>query len=202
MPRAGHIARAEGLAGQALAASPRSPLAHFTKGVVLRAQHRNEEAVLEFEMAIAFNRTWPDAYAHLGRCKFYSGSIEETIPLVEHAIRLSPRDPNIGNWYFRIGVVHLVQSRIDQAVAWLEKARSAMPAHPLPHSHLAAAYALKGDTERAAAELAEARKSNADARYSSIAHLKAVGDFGVPSVRALFEATYFVGLRKAGVPEE
>ena len=154
---------------------------------MLRAQHRNEEAILEFEMAIAFNRTWPDAYAHLGRCKFYSGSIEETIPLVEHAIRLSPRDPNIGNWYFRIGVVHLVQSRIDQAVAWLEKARSAMPAHPLPHSHLAAAYALKGDTERAAAELAEARKSNADARYSSIAHLKAVGDFGVPSVRALFE---------------
>jgi adenylate cyclase len=196
------IARAEGLAGQALAASPRSPLAHFTKGVVLRAQHRNEEAVLEFEMAIAFNRTWPDAYAHLGRCKFYSGSIEEMIPLVEQAIRLSPRDPNIGNWYFRIGVVHLVQSRIDQAVAWLEKARSAMPAHPLPHSHLAAAYAIKGDIERAAAELAEARRLNADGRYSSIAHLKAVGDFGVPSVRALFEATYFVGLRRAGMPEK
>ena len=93
---------------------------------MLRAQHRNEEAILEFEMAIAFNRTWPDAYAHLGRCKFYSGSIEETIPLVEHAIRLSPRDPNIGNWYFRIGVVHLVQSRIDQAVAWLRTRYSAL----------------------------------------------------------------------------
>jgi hypothetical protein len=28
------------------------------------------------------------------------------------------------------------------------------------------------------------------------------GYFGVPKVRALFETTYFAGLRKAGVPEE
>jgi phosphoglucomutase len=32
--------------------------------------------------------------------------------------------------------------------------------------------------------------------------LKAVGYFGVPNTRALFEATYFAGLRKAGMPEE
>jgi hypothetical protein len=32
--------------------------------------------------------------------------------------------------------------------------------------------------------------------------VKATGYFGVPTVRALFEATYFAGLRKAGVPEE
>jgi len=32
--------------------------------------------------------------------------------------------------------------------------------------------------------------------------LKAVGYFGVPKVRALFEATYLRGLRLAGVPEE
>ena len=196
------IVIAEGLVERALAASPRSPLAHFAKGQVLRAQHRSEEAILEYEMAIAFNRNWPIAYAQLGRCKFYTGSIEEMIPLLEQAIRLSPRDGEIGQWFFRIGVVHLVQSRIDEAIVWLEKARSAMPAHPLPHAHLASAYALKGDNERAAGALAEARTFSADDRYSSIAHLKAVGDFGVPSVRALYEATYFAGLHKAGVPDE
>ena len=67
---------------------------------------------------------------------------------------------------------------------------------------LAAAYALKGDTERAAVELAEARTLNGDDRYSSIARLKAAGYFGVPKIRALYEATYFAGLRKAGMPEE
>ena len=57
-------------------------------------------------------------------------------------------------------------------------------------------------TLNAPAELAEARKLNHDARYSSIAHLRTTGDFGVPTVRALYEARYFAGLRLAGMPEE
>jgi hypothetical protein len=32
--------------------------------------------------------------------------------------------------------------------------------------------------------------------------LKAAQYFRVPKVRALFEATYFAGLRKAGMPEQ
>jgi hypothetical protein len=32
--------------------------------------------------------------------------------------------------------------------------------------------------------------------------MKANGYFGVPKTRALFETTYFAGLRKAGMPEE
>ena len=196
------LAHAEGLARSALAASWRSPLAHFAKGHVLRAQGRLEEAIPEYETAIALNRNWVFAYVALGACKLLTGEIEEAIPLAEQAIRLSPRDPNIGIMYDRIGYVHLLQSRIDQAILWCEKARSANPAHPLYRAHLASAYALKGETERAAAELAEARRLTADSRYSSIAHLKAAVSYGVPKVRALFETTFFAGLRKTGMPEE
>jgi hypothetical protein len=32
--------------------------------------------------------------------------------------------------------------------------------------------------------------------------MRATGDWGVPKIRALFEATYFPGLRKAGMPED
>jgi len=32
--------------------------------------------------------------------------------------------------------------------------------------------------------------------------LKAVGYLGMPKIRVLFEATFFAGLRNAGVPEE
>jgi hypothetical protein len=91
---------------------------------------------------------------------------------------------------------------IDGAIIWFEKARSANLEYPLPHVFLASAYALKGASENAAAELAEARRLVADDRYTSIARLKAVGNFGVPKTRALYEATYFAGLRKAGMPEE
>ena len=36
----------------------------------------------------------------------------------------------------------------------------------------------------------------------SIASLNAIGYFAMPKVRALFESTYFLGLRKARMPEE
>ena len=108
---------------------------------------------------------------------------------------------------YRIGEVHLLQSRIDKAIASLEKARSANLELAYVRAFLASAYALKGDIERAAAELAKARSLIGDGRFSSIARLTAVGyagnrSWGVPKVRALFEATYFAGLRKAGMPEE
>jgi TolB-like protein len=205
---AADISRAEGLAGQALAASPRSPYVHYAKGQVLRAQvqvlsaqGRCEEAISEYETAIALNRNLVFPIAALGHCKLLAGSIEETIPLVEKAMRLSPRDPHIYMWYKWIGVVHLLQSRSDEAIVWLEKARTANPTHPLIRAHLASAYGLKDEAQRAAAELAEARRLSRDARFSSIARLKATQYFGVPAVRALYEATYLVGLRKAGMPD-
>jgi TolB-like protein/class 3 adenylate cyclase len=194
--------RAGGLVGQALAASPRSPLAHYAKGEVLRAQSRFEEAILEYEAAAALNPNWVNTLHALGQCKIYIGSIEETIPLAEQAIRLSPRDPQLGIWYNQIGVVHLIQSCTGEAIIWLEKARNHIPAHSANRAYLASAYALNGDTERAATELAEARRLSADDRYTSITRVKTTRYWGVPKIRALFEATYFAGLRKAGMPEE
>jgi adenylate cyclase len=168
---------------------------------VLRTQARCEEAIPEFETVIASAPNFTSAYGNLGWCKFWTGSIDEVIPLEEQAIRLSPRDPFIGTLYFRIGIVHLLQSRTDEAIVWLERARSANPAQVDLNAYLASAYALKGETKRAAFELAEARRLSDDDRYSSIARLKA-RRWGAPTIRTLFESTFFVGLRKAGVPEE
>jgi tetratricopeptide (TPR) repeat protein len=117
------IARAEGLIGQALAASPRSSQVHFVKAQVLRAQGRLEEAISEYAMVIALDRNSVSAIYALGWCEFMTGSVEEAIAHVEQAIRLSPRDPLIASWYAWIGRVLLLQSRTDEAILWLEKAR-------------------------------------------------------------------------------
>jgi TolB-like protein/DNA-binding winged helix-turn-helix (wHTH) protein len=198
------IARAEALIGQALAASPLSPLAHFAKGQLLRAKGRCDEAISEYETALATNRNWASALANIGRCKIYVGPIEEAPPLEEQAIRLSPLDPQIGVWHFRIGQAHLVQSRIEEAIVWLEKARSANPTLAFVHRWLASAYALVGDTERAATEIAEARGLNGSGSPPTIAQAKAstARDFMAPAIRTLFETTYLAGLRKAGMAEE
>jgi tetratricopeptide (TPR) repeat protein len=129
------------------------------------------------------------------------GAIDETIPLEEQAIRLSRRDPYIFTRYLAIGQVHLLQSRTEEAIVWLEKARAANPASPFLRTWLASAYALKGDRDHAVNELAEAYRLRGSMGYYSINRMRA-GYGGAPAIRALYEATFFAGLRKAGVPEE
>ena len=172
---AADLARAEGLVNQALAASPRTAYMHYVKGTVLRMQNRWEDAIPEFETALTLDHNSVRALQGLGRCKLYTGFIDEVIPLAEQAIRLDPRNPHIAYRYLLIGTVHLLQSRTDDAIVWLEKARSAMPAARFHRIWLASAYALKGETERAAAELAEARGLSHDDLFSSLAHVKAGG---------------------------
>jgi adenylate cyclase len=116
---AADLARADELIGRALAASPRSAPAHYVKGQVLRAQNRCDEAIPEYESALASNPNFVAALNGLGWCKLNAGSIEEVIPLVEQALPRSPRDAGISAWYFLIGTVHLLQSRTDQAIVWL-----------------------------------------------------------------------------------
>jgi adenylate cyclase len=199
--RTADIARAKELIGQALARSPDSTGAHLVKGLVLRAEGRCDLAIPEYERVIASNRNSAGALFSLGVCKLQTGSIEEVIPLEEQAIRLSPRDPNVFNRYLVIGQVHLLQSRTEEAIVWLERARTGNQGSPWPHSWLASAYGLKGDLDRASAELGEARRLLGGRVYSNIAAMRR-GNWGVPAIRELHEATFFAGLRKAGMPEE
>jgi adenylate cyclase len=200
---AADLARSEELVEQALAASPHSTHAHFVKAQILRVQHQCNKAIPEYETVIAADPGFVTARANLAWCKFMMGEAQEqVIPLQEQAIRFGPGEPFIADFYYRIGVARLLQSNIDDAIGALENARNGYPAQLADvHGCLAAAYALKGQTERAAIELAEARRLSHDDRFSTIARLKASQHVGSAKVRALFEQTYFAGLRKAGMPE-
>jgi adenylate cyclase len=196
------LARAETLVSQALSTAPRSLSARFARAEVLRVQRRNEEAIPEYEIAIDANRNWADAFAGLGWCKFWTGLLDEALWLHEKAMRLSPRDPLIGYWYHRIGIIHLLQSRFDEAIPWFERARGTIPTFPLVYSFLGSAYALSGEPEHGATLLAETYRLSGKAWVSTIADMKVTGYWGPPRVRILYESIYFAGLRKLGVPEE
>jgi Flp pilus assembly protein TadD len=165
-------------------------------------QGRCEEAIVEFETVLAIDRNHVGALMQTGRCRMSLGLLDQSIPPTLQAIRLSPDDPYVGVWYGQIGQAHLLQSRTEEAILWLERSRSALSDRSMVHILLAAAYGLKGDTGRAAAELADARRLAADNRYSTIAHLRAEGSWSTPKVRAAVESTYFDGLRRAGMAEE
>ena len=198
---AADLKRAETLISDVLATAPRDPVAHFARGQALRAQGRFDAAIPEYEHAVALNRNWVAAVAALGLCKFLAGAIEQAIPAQEQAIRLSPRDPHLPNWYWRIGMVHLLKARIDDAIISLEQARSANPRLAGPHAWLAAAYALAGNSEGATGEFVEARRLSGDNRYATVANFRSANALGAKPL-ALAEETFFAGLRKAGMPEE
>jgi adenylate cyclase len=195
------LKRADELTTKAVMASPRSAQAHFAKGDVWRARRQCKEAIPEYEAALALDRNFASASASIGRCQIYIGQIEAGIAAEERAFRLSPRGGYDATFYFRIGEGHLLLAQIDKAIVWLEKARDGNSAFSYIPAYLAAAYALKGETARAVAELAEARRL-CQSCYKSIAHMRARSRYETSDVRARAEATLYAGLRKAGVPEE
>ncbi|HVH79241.1 MAG TPA: tetratricopeptide repeat protein, partial [Stellaceae bacterium] len=199
--------RADGLIKAALAAAPDSAGVHYVMGQVLRLQGHCEEAIDEYQAAIALNRNYADAYAFLGACLLYTGRISPLMPLLTKAVRLDPTNKGVGWVYLRAGVATLFETRNDEAIIWLEKARAALAARQLrddlsaTHSWLAAVYGLNGDTSRASAALAQAKAVGP--------FPKSIGDFcgrgcwcENPAVKSLVNDTYYKGLQLAGWSEQ
>jgi adenylate cyclase len=196
------LQRAEGLLERALAAAPTAAWVHYVKGQLLRAKGLCADAIPEYEAAIALDRNSAPSYGWLGWCKFLAGEIDKTMALEQQAIRLSPQDRAIAAWYGRIGMVHLLEGRTPEAILWLEKARGGYAQQSREpvyiNAWLAAAHALNGEGGRAQTELEEAWKQGF---RRTIAGLQEDSWYANPKIRALAEATYFVGLRKAGMPD-
>jgi hypothetical protein len=81
-----------------------------------------------------------------------SGSMEDSIALTEHAMSIHPHDAFSASWCLSIGRVHLVRSRTNEAIDWLERAEAANSELPGIHAWLASAYALNGETGHQADE--------------------------------------------------
>jgi len=212
------IERAKALLDPALAAAPGNPFLHYIKGQISRAvaqgpfglapeerTARFADAIPEYEIYLTANPNAVGAMPHLAWCKFMTGAADEAMPLLEKAIRLSPRDPYLFLWYARLGTVHFFQGRLDEAILWLDKSRRANPSFPMSHALLSAAYGLKGDQAHAAAELAafnESAKRRHDNRWSTITAVRRNSDWNTPALHDRFEQYFVAGLRKAGVPED
>jgi adenylate cyclase len=197
------VIRAENLIEQALQRAPNNAIAHHTRGQLLRVRRRCDDAIPEYQTAINLDPNLPHSYAWEADCKLKTGSTDGVISLLERAIQLSPQDPSIGPWYWRIGIVHVYRRQPEEAIKWLEKAQAAYaPRGPgagyWVHGWLAAAYAMKGDSERAKAELNEAWKYPF---YRSVAAIKADPLYADPRVWTLAEPTFIAGLRAAGMPD-
>jgi tetratricopeptide (TPR) repeat protein len=92
-----------------------------------------------------------DAHTYLGWAYSFKGRLNEAIAQCEIAIEI---DPEFGNPYNDIGVYLMQQQRHDDAIPWLERAKSAKRYEPrhFPYINLGRIYLTKGMIQKAIEE--------------------------------------------------
>ncbi len=193
------LAKGTDLIAKALALTPERAAVHWIRGLLLRSPGRLEEAAAAFEQAIALDRNFAPAYGSLGDVMTWLDQPEETIRLNERAIRLSPRDPQLGNWQFDIGLAYWVLNDEARAIQWMLRARASNAQLPTVPITLCGIYALQGKLDLARTELKLARERAP--WLTSIARLRVLIPLFKPLARERFEGIWR-GLALAGLPEE
>jgi len=130
-----------------------------------------EEAVHLFEKSIVEEPT-AEGYTFRGWAISYLGKLDEAIENCKTAIEL---DPDFGNPYNDIGVYLMQKGELDDAIPWLEKAKTAKRYDPrhYPHLNLGRIYTAKGDAMRALDEFVKALEfqPNDETALKAIANL-------------------------------
>jgi TolB-like protein/class 3 adenylate cyclase len=192
-----HFQAGERAALQAIALDPGDARAHYALAYSLVGTDRGEQAVGEFERALALNRNLASAHALIGMCMRFIGRPEESEAYARASIALSPRDPQIGSWYFQIGAAALQLGELEKAVLWLRRSVEADRHYATFHFFLASALARQGLIEEAHAVAAAALAL--DPTFT----VRRMRD-GAPAKKGKVLTQWepmLDGMRKAGLPE-
>jgi tetratricopeptide (TPR) repeat protein len=145
------------------------------------------------------------AFVGLGYDSQSLGQFEKSLEYLDKAIRLSPHDPYLGDWYNSEAGGHFALKQYDQTIEWARRAIAMSPrADPWMHVNLIAALALAGHDSEAHDAL-QNYLASVSSWPKTIAASKAVFapfiNTGSPRYLETWDR-YFDGLRKAGMPEE
>lgn len=99
----------------------RDAYARYSLGRTLMFMRRHFEAKPELEMALEVNPNFAVASFALGNTLSTSGQAREGIPLLQDAMRLSPRDPQIGQIMIRMADAHLFLEQHEEALLWARR---------------------------------------------------------------------------------
>jgi len=143
------LKRADELASRALALDANSWAAHFVKGEVLRAEMRFDDAIAEYERALALDPNAANAVGGLGYTYSALRQPEKAIEFIDKAIRLSPHDPALSFWYNTKSNAYLLLQQYDQAIEWARRSIAINPNFAGPYAVLTAALASTGHSSEA-----------------------------------------------------
>src|SRR6516164_1477087 len=134
----------------ALALAPGHAFAKCTQGMLCSAAGQLEDAAHAFDQALAMDGSLGLVHGFAGYNAALSGRAVETLPAIEHAMRLDPTDRRHSIWFFFGGFAELLLGRAEAATALLEKSLQRNPSYGSAQLFLMAALAALGRTHHAA----------------------------------------------------
>ena len=194
----GYYAAAEPILTKVLSLAPNNAGAHYWLGFVQIGTNRAARGISECERALALDPNLARAHALMGLGKNFSGRPDETESHVKEALRLSPRDNFASQWMLTAGAAKLHLRADEEAVVWLGRSIESDRNWPLAHFFLAAALA---NLDRLKDAQAATQAGLALDPTFTIRRFRVGAATDNPSFMSTREH-FYVGMRKAGLPEE
>jgi tetratricopeptide (TPR) repeat protein len=193
-----HLQAMERVVNRALAIKPDDALAIYFQGYVLKRLRQNlDQALVAFERAVAIDPNLAVAHNYVGQLKVFLGRANEAAEHTLKAIQLSPRDPQLAEWYYQVALTYIHQRRYNEAVEWARRGVQVNPNLRYPYRVLAVALALSGRVEEARTVAAEMLRRYPKESITAFLNREPWTD---PVYRAGQERE-IEGMRLAGVPE-
>jgi tetratricopeptide (TPR) repeat protein len=119
-------------------------LTHLAEGKIREIEGDFLGEVDALDEALRLDPNLLVAYAHKANAMILLGRVQEAPALLEKAIALSPRDPDIGLFYWFMGRAYFVMKDYNNAIQWLEASAQERPTTWFTWAYLISAYALTG----------------------------------------------------------
>ncbi|MEO8630905.1 MAG: adenylate/guanylate cyclase domain-containing protein [Betaproteobacteria bacterium] len=150
------IAEALRIAAEAIALGEDDPWAHVSLGYAHSFAGDKIRAIAQFEHAIELSPSLTMAYQGLS-VALTADHPEEAIRVVEKAIRLSPRDPQMHLFVHQLAVANLIAGRYEQALEHIRESLRLRADQPHVYRVMAAAHGYLGHRAEALAALDKMR---------------------------------------------
>ena len=135
-------------------------LAYLAKSFYLLVSLRPNDALRAANAGLAVDPNSAPLLATRSIAETYLRQFEQAKSDVQQAMRLSPRDPALSQWHNFLADAEIGLGNLNAAIEEANKAIDGGYRVFYAYLNLAAAHALKGDTDEGRAALAEARRLN------------------------------------------
>jgi len=132
-----------------IAVTSNNALAHLNLGVFLYQNGQADDAITEYQKALAINPNYTnDAsfYIDLGSALIQIGKLDEAITLFQRAVQINPNNEDAGN---NLGNALLQKGKLDEAIARFQQLLKIDPNNALAHYNLGCALLRNGALDQA-----------------------------------------------------